>query len=208
MLKNQKELIQNLTDRELLLNLYMTQGILLIVALGLGIWQYDSVSEFARIWKWDPLSILVVGGASGVVVVLLDLALMKKVPAEWYDDGGINERVFRHLSFFHLLILCLIISFTEEVLFRGVLQVHVGLFWASVIFAFVHIRYLSRLFLLVSVVILSFFLGFLFLWTDNLAVTMTAHFLIDFLLALHINRQAKQNDSIRGDDNGTSHGPA
>jgi membrane protease YdiL (CAAX protease family) len=204
MLNNQKELIRNLTDRELLLNLYMTQGILLAVALVIGIWQYDSFSEFAGIWQWDIFEIWMVGGTSGILIVLLDLALMKKVPGEWYDDGGINERIFRHLSLFHLLILCLIISFTEEILFRGVLQVHFGLFWASVIFALMHIRYLSKLFLLVSVVILSFFLGLLFSWTDNLAATITAHFLIDFLLAVHINRQAKQNDSIRGDD----HGPA
>jgi uncharacterized protein len=195
MLNNQKELIKNLTDRELLLNLYVTQAVLLSIAFVIGVWKYDSFASFAGLWQWNSFDIWIIGGTSGILVVALDLVLMKKLPKQWYDDGGINERIFRHRSLFHLFILCLIIAFTEEILFRGVLQVHFGLFWASVIFALVHVRYLSKVFLLISVVVLSFLLGVLFSWTDNLAVTVTAHFLIDFLLALHINKGSSQTES-------------
>ncbi|WP_078413631.1 CPBP family intramembrane glutamic endopeptidase [Priestia abyssalis] len=192
MFNNQKELIKELTDRELLLNLYVTQAILLSIAFVIGVWKYDSYASFAGLWHWNSSDIWIIGGISGILVVALDLALMKMLPQKWYDDGGINERIFRHRSLLHLFFLCLMIAFTEEILFRGVLQVHFGLFWASVIFALVHVRYLSKVFLLVSVVVLSFFLGVLFSWTDNLAVTVTAHFLIDFLLALHINKGSKR----------------
>ncbi|MDQ0244277.1 membrane protease YdiL (CAAX protease family) [Bacillus fengqiuensis] len=192
MFNNQKELIKNLTDRELLLNLYVTQAILLSIAFVIGVWKYDSFASFVGLWQWNSSDVWIIGGISGILVVALDLFLMKVLPQEWYDDGGINERIFRHRPLFHLFILCLMIAFTEEILFRGVLQVHFGLFWASVIFALVHVRYLSKVFLLVSVVVLSFLLGVLFSWTDNLAVTVTAHFLIDFLLALHINKSSKR----------------
>jgi uncharacterized protein len=208
MFNNQKDVIKNLTDRDLLLNLYVTQGLLLLIAGVIGVWQYDHFSSFLAIGQWDAFEISVIGGISGILVVIIDLFLMKVLPKDWYDDGGINERIFQHRSTFHLFILCLLISFTEEILFRGVLQVHFGLFWASLIFALVHLRYLSKFFLLISVVVLSFFLGMLFWWTDNLYVTIVTHFLIDFLLALNIKRQAKQNQNIRGDDGGTWHGSA
>lgn len=195
MFNNQKELIKDLTDRELLLNLYVTQAILLSIAFVIGVWKYDSFASFAELWQWSSSDIWIIGGISGILVVALDLVLMKMLPQKWYDDGGINERIFRHRSLPHLFFLCLMIAFTEEILFRGVLQVHFGLFWASVIFALVHVRYLSKVFLLVSVVVLSFLLGVLFSWTDNLAVTITAHFLIDFLLALKINKGSSQTES-------------
>lgn len=195
MFNNQKELIKDLTDRELLLNLYVTQAILLSIAFVIGVWKYDSFASFAELWQWSSSDIWIIGGISGILVVALDLVLMKMLPQKWYDDGGINERIFRHRSLPHLFFLCLMIAFTEEILFRGVLQVHFGLFWASVIFALVHVRYLSKVFLLVSVVVLSFLLGVLFSWTDNLAVTVTAHFLIDFLLALKINKGSSQTES-------------
>ncbi|MFC3882756.1 CPBP family intramembrane glutamic endopeptidase [Bacillus songklensis] len=197
-----------MTDRELLLNLYITQALLLFIAIVIGIWQYDHFSSFLAIWQWDVFELFVIGGISGILVVIIDLFLMKILPKDWYDDGGINERIFQYRSTFHLFILCLLISLTEEILFRGVLQAHFGLFWASLIFALVHLRYLSKLFLLVSVMILSFFLGILFWWTHNLCVTIVTHFLIDFLLALNIKRQTKQNQNIRGDDGGTSGGSA
>lgn len=192
MFNNQKELINSLTDRELLLNLYVTQAILLSTAFIIGVWKYDSFASFTELWQWSSSDIWIIGGISGILVVAVDLVFMKMLPQKWYDDGGINERIFRHRSLPHLFFLCLMIAFTEEILFRGVLQVHFGLFWASVIFALVHVRYLSKVFLLVSVVVLSFFLGVLFSWTNNLAVTVTAHFLIDFLLALHINKGSKR----------------
>lgn len=80
----------------------------------------------------------------------------------------------------------MLIAFSEELLFRGVIQTHFGLLMASAIFAALHVRYLSKWFLFTMVVLLSFFLGYLYDVTGNLWVTIFAHFLIDFVLAVHI----------------------
>ncbi|MEH7255142.1 CPBP family intramembrane glutamic endopeptidase, partial [Neobacillus niacini] len=70
--------------------------------------------------------------------------------------------------------------------FRGVIQTKVGLILASLIFAIIHYRYLFNWFLFSNIVILSFLIGFIYDWTNNLAVTMIMHFTIDFLLGLYI----------------------
>src|SRR5699024_11474282 len=59
-----------------------------------------------------------------------------------------------------------------ELLFRGVLQTTFGYIPASVIFALVHVRYLSKPVLLISVLLISFFIGYLFEVTGNLYVTI------------------------------------
>ncbi|EPR29728.1 CAAX amino terminal protease family protein [Geobacillus sp. WSUCF1] len=86
------------------------------------------------------------------------------------------------ISFF----LCAFIAVTEEWLFRGIVQTHWGLWAASAIFAVLHVRYLEKWFLFMVVVLLSLFLGVLYEQTDSLWAAITAHFLIDFVLALHV----------------------
>ncbi|KLR73506.1 CAAX protease, partial [Geobacillus sp. T6] len=81
---------------------------------------------------------------------------------------------------------CALIAVTEEWLFRGVVQTHWGLGPASIIFAVLHVRYLEKWFLFLMVMLVSLFLGMLYEQTGSLWVTITAHFLIDFVLALHI----------------------
>jgi len=71
-------------------------------------------------------------------------------------------------------------------LFRGVIQQHTNVWIASLIFALVHYRYLFNPFLFFNVTLLSFLIGLLYEYTANLYVTITAHFIIDFLLGIYI----------------------
>ena len=64
-----------------------------------------------------------------------------------------------------------------------------GFVFASVLFAFVHYRYLRKPVLFISIVFVSFYLGFLFKLTENLLVTIVVHFIVDFLLGLIIRKQ-------------------
>ncbi|WP_313888844.1 CPBP family intramembrane glutamic endopeptidase [Peribacillus sp. TH24] len=125
--------------------------------------------------------------------------MMRVTPSSYQDDGGINERIFSSLSYPMIFVVALVVAISEELLFRGVLQTHLGLLWTSIIFAAVHYRYLFNWFLFLNVLVLSFFIGFLFEWTNNLLVTITAHFLIDFILGVLIRRkQAKRVEQERG----------
>ncbi|WP_347549811.1 type II CAAX endopeptidase family protein [Pseudalkalibacillus hwajinpoensis] len=191
MKNRQAELVRKLSDRELLLNVYLTQGILLILTGVIGgllyreWWFFDEITEI----NWTEM--LFLGGGLALVVILVDSLLMIWLPEEMLDDGGINERIFKEISVLHIFFLSLIIAICEELLFRGVIQTHFGLFIASGLFAVIHIRYLTKPVLFTSVVGISFMLGVLYEWTGNVLVTITAHFLIDFTMGCLIKRKAR-----------------
>ncbi|KRF63483.1 hypothetical protein ASG99_04980 [Bacillus sp. Soil768D1] len=199
MKNKQAELIKQLTDKQLLYNLFITQIILLTLAFFLGIILFNDRSTFFDLFIFNDLNILLFGIPAGIIVVLFDLFMMRVTPSSYQDDGGINERIFSSLSYSMIFVVALVVAISEELLFRGVLQTHLGLLWTSIIFAAVHYRYLFNWFLFLNVLVLSFFIGFLFEWTNNLLVTITAHFLIDFILGVLIRRkQAKRIEQERG----------
>ncbi|MFD4817204.1 CPBP family intramembrane glutamic endopeptidase [Peribacillus butanolivorans] len=199
MKNKQAELIKQLTDKQLLYNLFLTQIILLTLAFFLGIILFNDRSTFFELFSFNDLNILLFGIPAGIIVVLFDLFMMRVTPSSYQDDGGINERIFSSLSYSMIFVVALVVAISEELLFRGVLQTHLGLLWTSIIFAAVHYRYLFNWFLFLNVLVLSFFIGFLFEWTNNLLVTITAHFLIDFILGVLIRRKkAKRVEQERG----------
>ncbi|CAH0182572.1 hypothetical protein SRABI96_01469 [Peribacillus sp. Bi96] len=200
MKNKQAELIKQLTDKQLLYNLFLTQIILLTLAVFLGIILFKERSAFFDLFIFDDLNILLIGIPAGIVVVLIDILLMKVTPSSYQDDGGINERIFSHLSYTMIFVVALVVAISEEVLFRGVLQTHFGLLWTSIIFAAVHYRYLFNWFLFLNVLVLSFFIGLLFEWTNNIMVTITAHFLIDFILGIIIRSKKQTGLSKKGGD--------
>ncbi|EPZ38461.1 MULTISPECIES: CPBP family intramembrane glutamic endopeptidase [Anoxybacillus] len=191
MIKKQIEIANEISEQEIVYHLYFTQALIFLIALALGIYLFTPATFFA-IWQWDVREILLYGGGCAALVLFVDFLLIRYVPEQWYDDGGINEKLFRSRSVPHIFIMTAIIAFCEELLFRGVIQTHVGLLFASVIFGLLHIRYWRKWLLLVAVVSLSFWIGFIYEWTGNLWVTIFAHFLIDFILALHIRYRTKE----------------
>ena len=185
MKKKYFELINGLTDKDLLFHLYMTQIILCAISLLLGFIFFDHFSYLDKIIL-DDVHLFTIGIPAGIIIVIIDLILMKCLPSSFYDDGGLNERIFKNRNTLHIIIIAIFVAFSEELLFRGIIQTKVGLILASVIFAIIHYRYLFNWFLFVNIVLLSFFIGIIFEWTDNLAVTIVMHFVIDFLLGMYI----------------------
>ncbi|MFZ7945091.1 MULTISPECIES: CPBP family intramembrane glutamic endopeptidase [Bacillaceae] len=199
MKKKYNELIESLTDKELLYHLYLTQIILLAISLILGFLLYDHFSYLHQIRLRD-VDIVAIGVPAGVAVVVMDIVLMKWLPSSYYDDGGLNERIFKNRNVFHILVIALIVAFSEELLFRGIIQTKVGLIVASLIFAIIHYRYLFNWFLFLNIVLLSFLIGMIYEWTGNLAVTIIMHFIIDFLLGLYIKfRHTTLNEKQGGE---------
>jgi membrane protease YdiL (CAAX protease family) len=197
MKKKYFELINGLTDKDLLFHLYMTQVILCVLSLLLGFIFFDHFSYLSHI-SLNDFHIISIGVPAGLAVVTADILLMKWLPSSFYDDGGLNERIFKNRNMVHILIIALFVAFSEELLFRGIIQTKVGLILASIIFAIIHYRYLFNWFLFVNIVLLSFFIGLIFEWTDNLAVIIVTHFVIDFLLGVYI----KFKRPIRVDEQG------
>ncbi|WP_299088286.1 CPBP family intramembrane glutamic endopeptidase [uncultured Metabacillus sp.] len=186
MFKKQNDLIKQLTDKQIIQNLYFTQFLLLVISGILGFFLFDSVEDFLALWMVTNHSYLLYGIGAAMIVILIDFIIMKLVPKHFIDDGGINEKLFAKRSFPHIVILTLIIAISEEMLFRGVLQTHFGIWVASLIFAVLHFRYLSKSVLFTMVVAISFLLGIVYDWTETLYTTIIAHFLIDLVFAIQI----------------------
>src|SRR5699024_1952914 len=182
----QSDIIKQLSDKELTEQLILSQFLIAVSALILSFFLFDSVYDWFDYFKWDIHQILVYGFLPALIIVLLDLIVMRIFPKKHYDDGGINERIFKNRSVLYIGIISFIVAISEELLFRGVIQTTFGYFIASLIFALVHIRYLKKPVLLVSVLLTSFLIGYLFKVTENLTVTIITHFFVDFLLGLLI----------------------
>src|SRR5699024_12769703 len=107
-------------------------------------------------------------------------------PKRYYDDGGINERIFKNLSIKEIFLITLLIAISEELLFRGVIQTTFGYLFASILFALVHLRYLKKPVLLISFLVISFLIGYIFLLTLNFFVSIITFFIFYFLLCFII----------------------
>ncbi|QHE52552.1 CPBP family intramembrane glutamic endopeptidase [Pontibacillus sp. HMF3514] len=183
---NQAEIIKQLSDRQVVNHLYLTQGIILAITVIASLFLFPSLTKWLDLWKYDVNEILIYGVSAGFIVLIIDVLLMIVLPKRFYDDGGINQKVFRNRPVLEILWIAFLVAFAEELLFRGVIHTTFGYITASIAFGFMHIRYLTKPVLLISVLLISFYLGWMFEVTSNLFVTITAHFMIDFILGLLI----------------------
>ncbi|MFC5772464.1 CPBP family intramembrane glutamic endopeptidase [Ectobacillus antri] len=182
----EKKRSRHFTAKELRLNLYITQLLVLLISIILAWLLFDSPQDVLTLFVWDPIRILLIGGGAAICIVMLDYVAMKLFPESWFDDGGINERVFHGIGIIHLACVTLLIGFAEEFLFRGIVQTQFGFWVASLTFAVLHVRYIRKPFLFTFVLVISMFLGCLFELTGNLFITIFAHFLTDFMMGLHL----------------------
>jgi membrane protease YdiL (CAAX protease family) len=186
--------LEEFTPRQLLVNVYISQGIFLIIAWGLSFFLKISF-PWKNNFPLDSIYILV-SIATGIFIPILSIVLNKILPDRYFDDGGINEKIFGSLTYFHIAVLTGVIAFSEEWLFRGVIQNELGLFITSIIFSILHVRYVTKPLLFTFVILLSFWLGYLYEWTDTIWIPFLTHFLIDFISGCYIaavNRNLEQN---------------
>ncbi|HLS08604.1 CPBP family intramembrane glutamic endopeptidase [Lentibacillus sp.] len=185
----QSEIVKQLTDKQLTQQLIFSQLLLLMLSIFLSLFLFDSMADWTGYFSLEIKDILYIGVPAGLLIVAIDLLLMYIFPKKYYDDGGINDRVFRNRSIKAIFGIALMVAVVEELLFRGVIQTVFGYLAASTLFALVHIRYLKKPVLLISVLFVSFYIGYIFILTENLLVTMMAHFTVDFVLGVIIRFQ-------------------
>jgi uncharacterized protein len=184
-MSRQEELLKQLSIKELLLNLYLTQLVLLIVGFSIHLYMSDNVYSIFFYVSFHA-NVIFYGVISAVLVILIEVMMTIYVPKKWLDDGGINKQIFSRLTVTHILMLSAVVAIVEELVFRAIIQVHFGLVIASLLFALLHFRYIKKPLLLTAVIAISFFFGFLFYITNNILVTIVSHFLIDAILGIFI----------------------
>jgi len=172
--------IQEMNDRLLLINLYITQLIVLLIAAIVMFFQKpDLLSMFSTA---PGVSIAVWGVLFALAVLAVDLFVSQWVPPEVTDDGGINEMLFRNRPLWHIALISLVVSLCEELLFRGAIQASWGPYWTSTLFAAIHVRYLQHWLMTGLVFSISYGLGWIYIQTGSLWTPIVAHFLIDFTM--------------------------
>ncbi|GAE91333.1 CAAX amino terminal protease family protein [Gracilibacillus boraciitolerans JCM 21714] len=182
----QAEIIKHLSNKQLKQQVWLSQLLMIIIAIILSIIFFDNWNVFLSLFQLTLSDFLIFGVGSAVVIVFLDILMMRVFPKNWWDDGGINQKLFQEGSYFEIILLCVVVAISEEWLFRGVIQTNFGIMIASSIFAIIHVRYLSKLLLFTAVVALSFWLGLVYHWTNSLPVVIMLHFLINVTLAIMI----------------------
>ncbi|MCO7126744.1 CPBP family intramembrane metalloprotease [Sporolactobacillus shoreicorticis] len=172
------------SNAELRRALYVSQGLLLLLSV-VFILMFPA-SFLPTKWYVFGWMDLMIGVCFGMVMVVLQAMIEHILPRAWFDDKGIDEQLFHAFPLPVLALIMVAVSLIEETLFRGILQHLLGYAAASLIFAFVHVRYVTKPALLAITLALSFGLGFLFIQTNSLTAPIIAHFTMD-TLALVIN---------------------
>ncbi|NEW06118.1 CPBP family intramembrane metalloprotease [Paenibacillus sp. SYP-B3998] len=173
--------LNDLNDRTLLLNLYITQ--LLTFIIGIVIVFFQSNHKILSMFHFEGgWAILIWGCLFAVVVLGVDVLISRWVPKEVSDDGGINEMIFGNRAVWHIALISLIVAICEELLFRGALQYWWGPYWTSIVFAAIHVRYLQHWLMTGMVFGISYGLGWIYQYTGSLWTPIIAHFIIDFVM--------------------------
>ncbi|WP_289136135.1 CPBP family intramembrane glutamic endopeptidase [uncultured Brevibacillus sp.] len=182
---------QEIDEATLRLNLWLTQGLVLIVAAGSSFWVHgiQGTMELFRFPLWSGLTW---SGCVIAAIVLLSIVMDKYLPKHWQDDGSVNMRIFGSMSPVTTLLVCIVVGVGEEWLFRGVIQSFAGNFWTSLLFTLVHVRYVTKPLMVISVFGTSWLLGMLFTYSGSLWSPIVAHIGIDLLLAFYLQAIMKK----------------
>lgn len=179
-IKIRKVTVDDLDDKMLLTNLYVTQLLTLIIGIVWVLFQGRNPLDFFSIPS--SYDFLLWGVGLAITVLVVDLGISRFVSEEASDDGGVNERIFRSRAVWHIAVISLIVAICEEVLFRGAIQYAIGPYWTSIVFAAIHVRYLRHWIPTGLVFSISYGLGWIMIQTGTLWAPIVTHFLVDFVM--------------------------
>ncbi len=110
---------------------------------------------------------------------------------EWLVEK-IYIPVFGLMTPLQMLFISLFAGFAEEALFRGVLMPFAGLFWSSVIFGLLHMGTKKLVFSGIWIMIIGGLLGWLYMYSGNLMIPITVHFLNNLFSFMILRKYMKK----------------
>jgi membrane protease YdiL (CAAX protease family) len=196
--------MRDLTNRGYFLNLAAVfEGGLLVVALGLG-WLLDVEPLESFAWRWADLAWGLAAAVPLVVLFLLSHRFpvgpflpIKRFLIEMLGPSLVNCR------WYDLVLLSVLVGFSEELLFRGVVQpwfanwgMFAGLVGSNILFGLAH--FITPLYALTAALI-GCYLGVLLNVTGNVLAPVATHAAYDFLAFLVVARAYKSERSRHSD---------
>lgn len=175
---------EQLNDRLLLINLYITQGLTLLIGL---VWiLLQRRNPLALFQLQHPAQVAAWGLGLAAVMFAVDFLVSRITPEEVMDDGGINNMLFQHRPVWHIIVISAVVAVCEELLFRGAVQHAFGPYWTSILFAVIHVRYLKHWIPTGWVFLSSYGLGYIYIHSGTLLAPVLCHFMIDCVSGLVI----------------------
>ncbi|MBO8170656.1 MAG: CPBP family intramembrane metalloprotease [Bacillaceae bacterium] len=180
--------IKQIDEYLLLVNLYLTQALTLSTGFIIYyIFYFRQGLDLNRFFQSDDvLRDIGIGLALGLVFVGVNLLAERFLPEKYFDDGGINEKIFSGRHPVHIFLISFIVAVSEEFLFRVMIQPLMGIFWTSVLFTLIHVRYLRYWIMPLMVFVISYVLGWSYNITENAWTPIVAHMTVDLILGLWI----------------------
>lgn len=169
-------------NTKLVLPLVLVYGLILIGSL-VGIYYLQGKAVLIKVFQVsaNPFSVIGWGAISGLVVILVSIisARLFRSIKELEDEF---RAILGRLSIFDVVVIALVSSLAEEVLFRGLLQPFVGLTIASLIFGLLHFPIKQTLLpWTVFAIVMGFLLGWLYIYTGSLVTPIITHCLINLV---------------------------
>lgn len=181
---------EQLNDRLLLINLYITQGLTLLIGL---VWiLLQRRNPLALFQLQHPGQVAAWGLGLAAVMFAVDFLVSRITPEEVMDDGGINNMLFQRRPVWHIIVISAVVAVCEELLFRGAVQHAFGPYWTSILFAVIHVRYLKHWIPTGWVFLSSYGLGYIYIHSGTLLAPVLCHFMIDCVsgLVIRFRREA------------------
>lgn len=176
-----------MTKKMLLINIIISQAIILIIAFilkELTVNDCNFVDIFKITFGMKALSTLL----AGITILLtLQFLFLKYVSKERLFDE-INMILLGKFSLLELSVIFLTGAFVEEFLFRGILQSLFGIWVSSFLFTLIHFRYLRKIFILIEVCLMGIILGISYEVTSSLWVPILCHWVVNLSTAILIKK--------------------
>lgn len=176
-----------MSKKWLLLNLALSQSILLLISFSLqGLFYKGYLRQLFYLNINVGFITVFLAGIAGLLAV--QVLFYKYIDKESLLDK-MNLLLLRTFSLPELVPVFLCGAFTEELLFRGTLQTLLGPWPAAVLFTLVHFRYFPKYFLLLEVFLMGLILACVFSRTGTLWAPVFCHFTLNYLTAVFVKKE-------------------
>ncbi len=181
------------TRNRVLLMALVVEGSVLIIALILARFLDISITPLSNNYRKDILL-----GTSGACLPLIVFVLILSKRAESVPFIGplrqiiLNEirALFSQSTIIDILLISIVAAFAEEILFRGIIQIKLGLIPASIIFGFLH--FITPAYFVIAT-LMGLYMGGLFQTYNSLLIPIQIHFVYDFGALLYLRYFASED---------------
>jgi membrane protease YdiL (CAAX protease family) len=182
--------LDRLTDRELLGNLVFTQILFVVIGVVISLFLIESGKYFTLRFELFSLGLGLIG-ATGYIS--LSMVLGRYFAHLMGETDEANKRIFRNRTTVDIAAIALMVGISEEFLFRGIVQTHLGLWVATLIFILLHYRYFGNIIMTSSLIFISLSIGWIYEITGQILVsTIVMHTVFDFVLGMQIRNELRK----------------